>query len=504
MSALSRRLVEYVEGLSITQGDGAGEPFPLLPWQRRFLHGAWGQDGSAALSIARGNGKTTLVAALGAAAVDGPLAKPRAEAVIVASSFEQGRIAFDHALAFLRSRGHDLEDRRKWRVNDTAMKAAVEYKPTGSRIRCIGSDPQRAHGLAPVLAILDEGGVWPHTSSGRMYSAIRTSLGKIPGAKLVALGTMPADEEHWFRALLNNPLAYGQVHAATSEDRAKRPYRLATIRKANPSWEYLPTLRHTVLREREEARADPALAAQFRALRLNGGVSDVMAAELIDAEAWGRIEAAGEARRSGPYVLGVDLGGGAAMSAVAGYWPMTGRLEARAAFPSLPPLDERERADGVDGLYRRMVGRGELWLSGEHAVDLPAFLCGVVTDWGAPACVTADRWKEKDLAQALQAARVPRCPWIPRGQGFRDGGQDVSAFRRACLEGRVRPVVSLLLRAAMREARTVADPARNEKLAKASEGGRRVKARDDAAAASIVAVAEGYREAMRKGWGVPA
>ena len=49
---------------------------------------------SAALSVARGNGKTALLSGIAAATLDGPLAVPRGETVIVASSFEQARIAF--------------------------------------------------------------------------------------------------------------------------------------------------------------------------------------------------------------------------------------------------------------------------------------------------------------------------------------------------------------------------------------------------------------------------
>ena len=55
------------------------------------------------------------------------------------------------------------------------------------------------------------------------------------------------------------------------------------------------------------------------------------------------------------------------------------------------------------------------------------------------------------------------------------------------------PAPSLLLRSAMAEARVVMDPAGNCKLAKMSEGGRRLRARDDAAAAAILAVSAGAR-----------
>ena len=71
------------------------------------------------------------------------------------------------------------------------------------------------------------------------------------------------------------------------------------------------------------------------------------------------------------------------------------------------------------------------------------------------------------------------------------------AFRRACAEGKVTPVVSLLMRMALAEARVMVDPAGSAKLAKNSEAGRRVRARDDAAASAILAVATGARMASR-------
>ena len=49
----------------------------------------------------------------------------------------------------------------------------------------------------------------------------------------------------------------------------------------------------------------------------------------------------------------------------------------------------------------------------------------------------------------------------------------------------------------MADARTVSDPAGNAKLAKGSAGGRRLRARDDAAAATILAVAEAADGTLR-------
>ena len=69
----------------------------MLPWEARFIRGAWRGAGDSALSVGRGNGKSALVAALGCAVVDpaGPLGGRRREVIAVAASFEQSRIIFE-------------------------------------------------------------------------------------------------------------------------------------------------------------------------------------------------------------------------------------------------------------------------------------------------------------------------------------------------------------------------------------------------------------------------
>ena len=116
--------------------------------------------------------------------------------------------------------------------------------------------------------------------------------------------------------------------------------------------------------------------------------------------------------------------------------------------------------------------------------------------WGDPSAIVCDRWREAELRQVLEQIGFPRCDLVVRGMGFMDGGADVREFRTACLSGEVRPVRSLLMRSAMSGARVTADPAGNSKLAKGGQG-RRLRCRDDAAAAGILAVAEGRRRAAQ-------
>ena len=488
-------LVRWIGELTVTQGDGAGDAFPVLPWQRRFLRGAFAPGiETAALSLARGNGKTSLVAAIGAAVLAGPLVTPRAETVIVASSFAQARIAFDHVLAFLRP--HMATSPHAWQVQDNAQRASIRYRPTGAILKVLGSDPKRAHGLAPILVLADEPAQWPASTAGRMLAALTTSLGKIAGGRMIALGTRPAGEDHWFSRWISGGADFSQVYAADPDD---PPFQVKTWRKANPSLKYFPTLAGTVRKAAARARRDETELTAFRALRLNAGTPDTSRSVVLGADAWKRCETDALPEPEGPYVLGVDLGSSAAMSACAAYWPATGLLQVLAAFPADPDLDARGAKDGVAGLYRRMFDRGELTLSPGRTVDVGELIGLVVDRWGVPGTVAADRWREPELLDALELAGIRASVFMPRGMGWRDGGDDVRRFRRACLEDVVKTPVSLLMRSAIAGAVTISDSAGNHKLSKAKDSPeRRDGHRDDALCAAILAVGEGQRNPPRQ------
>ena len=95
-------LLEHIKKYKVTQGEGAGELINIFPWEEKFILGLEKNKGSnAALSMARGNGKTSLIGTISAACIDGPLRMPRAETIVVAPSLNQARITFEHACAFL-------------------------------------------------------------------------------------------------------------------------------------------------------------------------------------------------------------------------------------------------------------------------------------------------------------------------------------------------------------------------------------------------------------------
>ena len=487
---------DYIRArLTIGQGRHAGSGFDLLPWQRRFLRGAFGQPGDAALSMGRGGGKSTFTAAIASAAVDvdGPLVEPMAECLVVASSFDQGLINFRHILHFLAPtlERHGVGPKGRFRIQDSANRATIQDRKTGALLRVLGSDPRRLHGAAPKILLLDEIAQWPPERVQPMLAALKTSRGKIEDSKALWLGTRPALPEHPFqRALDGIGVGFSLSFAAGKDD---PPFQRRTWKKANPSLDHFPDLEKVIRLEAAEAKRDASAMQSFKALRLNQGVADVVSSVLIDADTWrSAMELPEPETRTNQYVLGIDLGQNAAMSAASAYFA-DGRLEALAIFPELPSLGERGLSDGVGSLYVQMAQRGELLQAGLRVSDVAALLRECLERWGRPVAIVCDRWRIAELKQHLEAVNFPLAHLVERGQGFRDGGSDVRDLRSAVLAGKVRPSRSLLLNAAMAEARVTGDPSGNWKLAKHTQGGRRANARDDACAAAIVAVAEGFR-----------
>ena len=488
-SALSK----YIRTLTIGQGRHSGEAFKLLEWQRRFIRGAFSPDvQTAALSIARANGKSVLVAAIGAGAidVDGPLVEPMAETCIVAASFQQGQVIFRHLKHFLNPTL--AAHKGRFRVSDSPNVASISDRETGAQVRVMGNNSKTLHGLQPKLLLLDELAQWEAGALDASLAALSTSLGKIPESRLIALGTRASSELHPFEKMLTGGADYSQVHAALDSD---KPFAVRTWKRANPSLNYMPDLRRVIEKEAARARRDASLLPAFEALRLNKGVSGRIASRAYrSVHLAKRAESPEPHGIRGGYVLGVDLGQNAAMSAASAYSPVSGALDAFAVFPQLPSLAERGLRDGVGAAYQTMHERGELIISGERVSSIAGLLAECLKRWGKPSAIVCDRWREAELRQELTKNRFPSgAAIVIRGQGYKDGGEDVRDFRKAILDGFVRAPVSLLLRSALNEARVITDAAGNSKLAKSGEGGRRKVARDDAAAASILAIAEGQR-----------
>ena len=486
-------VLAWIDHLHVTQGEGAGEPFQIAEFQERWIRGSFAAGiHESALSIARGNGKTTLLGAIAAGTINGPLAQPRAQTIIVAASHGQARLVFDHALAF---RPDIVINRARYAVRSSTMECAVTDRHHGTELRVVSSDARRAHGLAPSLVICDEPAQWP-AGNAAMVSALRTALGKIPNSRLVAIGTRAASQLHWFNEMLDKPAPgrYRQCHMADDLDSVldEKQWRLA-----NPMFDAMPRLAAAIKREAKMADINPSDRAAFVALRLNGGVPDTDEVErLIDPEQWARCLSVDAPERDGSPVWGIDLGGNVAMSAVASAWN-NGRLETLAMFGNDPALEQRDARDSAGGAYLTARSSGELLVSPVRVPKPADLLEEARARFGMPSGIVCDRYRIAELGDALDSLGW-HVPVLTRGQGYKEGSEDVRGWRRAVASHRLHPVKpAVLLTLALSEAVVAMDSSGNRKLAKGGEGGRRRAVRDDVAAAAILAVAHRNNEAAQ-------
>ena len=489
---------EITERFFVSQGDHFGETFRIFPWQKKVLKAMQNKKvETIAVSMARGNGKTAFFAVLAALSVDGSLQSNRADVVLLASSFQQARILFRHTLAYLKRSSESLDHLK---INDSHQAASIENKNSGVVLRAIAPDPQRAMGLACKLILLDEPSSFKPNQGQEMLDVLLTSLGKIPEGKLVALGTRPANEGHFFSKMLTDSDFVLDYKAAKKGD----PFSIESIRKANPSLKYLPTLKKRIFKEMETAKKDGSSLQQFKALRLNQGFSNTAENLLLEADQWELAQTRNLPARSGPLVIGLDLGGSCALTAFCAYWPKTGRLETIAFFPTVPDLKTRQRKDSVGKLYENMSMRGELRTLGNRIVPVSEALDQAMSEFMVNSAsdelyIVADRYRESELRDAVDEQRsgskceTLRPNLIFRGQGFRDGSEDVRNFQKAVLENKVKVLPNLGLSTAISEARTISDASGNIKMGKKSQGGRRSQARDDLASAAVLAVSFGFR-----------
>jgi hypothetical protein len=314
-----------------------------------------------------------------------------------------------------------------------------------------------------------------------------TGLGK-RGGKALLISTSAPDDTHPFSRWIDQPPpgTYVQEHRPALGLPADD---LASILEANPgaatgvgaSIEWLQASARRAI-----ARGGSTLSS-FRLYHRNERVSGENRDVLLTVDQWLAAETDTLPPRSGPVVVGIDLGGSASMSAVSFYWTETGRLENYGTFPSDPGLLDRGQSDGVGDRYVRMQERGELSTLGQKTVPVAEWLASIWrrVDGQQVSALVADRYKQAELAEAITKAAIT-APIIWRGMGFRDGGEDIERFQRAVFEGAVQTAESLLMRSAMADAVCIRDPANNMKLAKARSTGR-----IDPAAAAILAVAEG-------------
>jgi phage terminase large subunit-like protein len=150
-------------------------------FQKRIAKAARGDERELVVLIPRGNGKTTLLAAL---ALHHLITVENAAVYCAASSREQARILYEAAAMFARELSHpNLVDRHlEIRYCETPGQPRVFSR----HLRVLAADAPKLHGLTPSLAIIDELHAHP---DDEVYLALRTATLKRPESRLITIST---------------------------------------------------------------------------------------------------------------------------------------------------------------------------------------------------------------------------------------------------------------------------------------------------------------------------
>ena len=466
----------------------------LRPFQARFLAAIRRPEiDTAALSIPRGNGKSWLAGQIIALALNPRSTMFRAgtESVLCAASIEQARIVFRFAR-------EELNDHPDYKFLDSANRISITHKPTETRLRIIGSNGRTAMGLVNCpWAICDEPGSWEKIGGELVWDALTTAQGK-PNSplKIVLIGTLAPAMSGWWHDLIADG-SNGTTYVQALYGNPEKWDDWNEIKRCNPL-SFDPNFRKKLLEERDEARKDTRLKARFCSYRLNIPSQDE-AKTLLTTDDWKRVMRRPVPERDRRPIVGIDLGGGWAWSSAVGLW-MNGRTEAIAICAGIPDVEAQEKRDRVPaGTYQKLVETGALRVAEGLRVPPPKMLIKFALEkFGAPEFVIADRFKAKDLKDAIGSIRL-----VTRVTRWSEATFDIGALRKFAKDG---PLACehesrLLLTYSLSVAMVKNDDQGGTRLVKADPSNN--SARDDVAAALTLAAGALRRKEQgsgRSGW----
>ena len=450
----------------------------LLPFQKKFIIDVYDNPSGtsrAYLSVARKNGKSALIAAILLAHIVGPEAKQNSQIVSGARSREQAALVFKLAEKMVRLSPQLSEIVRV--VPSSKMLVGlvmnVEYK-------AISAEANTAHGLSPVLAILDEVGQvrGPQDS---FIEAIETAQGAHLSPLLIAISTQAATDADLFSNWLDD--------AANAQDRrivshvytAPEDCALGdkkSWRKANPALGKFRSLQDMADFAKQAARL-PAKENSFRWLYLNQRIEAV--SPFLSKSEWEANGAAPDVPLGAPCWAGLDLSASRDLTALVLVFPIDDKFHVVPHF-FLPRQGIRERSQSEKYPYDTWAKQGYLTLI-DGPVIIPSVIARAIAEVSHDydlQLLSYDRWRINDIIRELDNIGILAqtydgnsfqkqsgvLPVAPFGQGFKDMAPAVDKLERLVAQRNLchggNPILNMCAAGAVIEQ----DPAGNRKLTK--------------------------------------
>lgn len=475
-----KRVIEFIEKLNVPSGKGAGKPFKLRKFQRKFIndvYGATDKNGGrvvrrAILSLARKNGKTALIACLVLVHLLGPEAVLNGEIYSAANEREQAAIVFKYAAQIIRSEPELLS-----MVKIVDSTKTMIFYGNGSVYRALSADAGTKMGLNPTVVIYDE---LAQSKNRDLYDALDTSMSAREEPLFIVISTQSNDPQHILSQLIDDGLSgldpSTVCHLYAVQDDAEGVFEDRKLwDMANPALGDFRSLEELKVAA-QRAKRMPSFEAAFRNLYLNQRV-DVQS-PLIPRLEWVGCRGEDEIDEQDGVYLGLDLSGKTDLTALVAV--SAGEKDITRAWFWKPKetLSEHETRDRVP--YRAWREQGFLEVTPGRAIQydwVAQRLVQIVTQYKVLG-LAYDRYRIDDLMNAAGkigldayvdkkdnpvSGFVRLVPW---GQGYVDMAPAVDALEVSVIERKLihdgNPVLTWNISNAM----IISDAAGNRKIDK--------------------------------------
>lgn len=463
------RIICFIERYCVTpEGAGVGRPMVLADFQKQFIRDVYDNPAGtrrAILSVGRKNGKTGLIAALLLAHLIGPETKQNSQLVSGAMSRDQAALVFNLASKMVQM--------------SAELSRIVRIIPSGKRLiglnmntefKALAADGKTAHGLSPVLAILDEVGQVRGPQSD-FVDAITTSQGAHENPLLITISTQAANDADLLSQWIDDALRSKDPRTVCRLYAAPENCDLMDVeawKAANPA---LGIFRSEDDMREQMAQAErmPSMSNSARNLLLNQRVS--LDSPFISPDVWSSCASEPEPFE-GPVYGGLDLSARTDLTALVLVGKVAGVWQVRPYFWT-PEQGIFDRAKTDRAPYDVWARSGFLRTTPGATVDYEAVaadLADILQDVDLHA-IAFDRWRIDIFRKELDRLGVD-LPLVPHGQGFRDMAPALDALEVELLNGRIAHGNHPVLTMCAANAVAVTDPAGARKLDKSRRTGR--------------------------------
>ena len=474
-SKRAEKVIKFIETYCrVPEGKHVGKPMKLEPFQKKFIAAVYTADKRvrrAYLSIARKNGKTGFCAAILLAHIVGPEAVLNSQIISGARSRDQAALVFNLAVKMI-NLNPDLESR--CRIIPSGKK--IIGLALNVEFRAVSAEAGTAHGLSPVLAILDEVGQ-VRGDHDPFIEAVETAQGAYDEPLLIAISTQAATDADLFSMWLDDaksskdPAIVSHLYTAPEDcDIMDRKAWYA----ANPAlgkFRSLPQLE----REMEQASRLPSKENSARWLYLNQRIE--ASSPFISRKLWQECFSEETCDfRGKPVYGGLDLSEVADLTACVLIAQDEGKWYTKPTF-WLPGEGLREKSIRERVPYDRWAAANFLQTTPGRSIEyeyVAAWLRHLFNEYDVRQ-MAFDRWNYRHLRPWLEKAgfspeEMER--FVEFGQGYASMSPALRDLESLVLNGKLQHDGHPVLTMCAANAVVQTDPAGNKKLVKNKSAGR--------------------------------